>query len=136
MGIHKRYEAERWPTFLDDAHAEPGCRDTDAETFFDPWTEDAAKRVCAACPLLAECRDWAESRPYLEVWGIWGGTNQDERRRARARAADRAKKAAARLTPAEENERLANCTHDELPPLAGETCSVCGADLGRLEDAA
>jgi hypothetical protein len=37
-----------------------------------------------------------------------------------------------RLTPAEENERLAACTHDELPPLPGATCAVCGADLARV----
>lgn len=36
-----------------------------------------------------------------------------------------------RLTPAEENERLANCAHDEYPPLPGDTCAVCGADLSR-----
>lgn len=37
-----------------------------------------------------------------------------------------------RLTPTEENERLAACTHDEYPPLPGATCAVCGADLTRV----
>lgn len=37
-----------------------------------------------------------------------------------------------RLTPAEENERLANCTHDEVPALPGATCAVCGADLAAI----
>ncbi|WP_424556268.1 WhiB family transcriptional regulator [Streptacidiphilus pinicola] len=39
--------------------------------------EDAAKRVCAGCPVLDECRTYAlEAR---EPYGVWGGMSEDER---------------------------------------------------------
>lgn len=40
--------------------------------------EAAAKAVCAACPVLEECRDWvlAVDEPH----GIWGGLTESERR--------------------------------------------------------
>ncbi len=47
-----------------------------------PFTE-AAKNLCAACPFVAPCAEWAIRR---ERWGVWGGLTEDERqaiRRAR-----------------------------------------------------
>lgn len=61
------------------------CGQTDPEIFF-PGKEGStapAKRVCAACPVLAECRAWAIPN---EVYGIWGGLSEQERRKARSAA--------------------------------------------------
>lgn len=70
------------------------CRDYDMELFFEADNErgelrarreEAAKQVCASCPVRAECLRFAESGP--EVFGVWGGTTQRERtvRRRRRR---------------------------------------------------
>jgi WhiB family transcriptional regulator, redox-sensing transcriptional regulator len=38
--------------------------------------EGAARAICAGCPVLRECRDWArEHREY----GFWGGESEEER---------------------------------------------------------
>lgn len=66
---------------------EPG---TDPDLFF-PVGETglaahqvaAAKAICARCPVLDACRDWAVRTGEPE--GIWGGTTPDERRRLRRR---------------------------------------------------
>lgn len=39
------------------------------------------KGVCQNCPVLTECRVWAIADP--ELTGIWGGLNEDERKRLR-----------------------------------------------------
>jgi WhiB family transcriptional regulator, redox-sensing transcriptional regulator len=44
----------------------------------------AAKAICAACPVVAQCRDWAVQAG--EPAGIWGGTTPEERRLARSSA--------------------------------------------------
>lgn len=41
----------------------------------------AAKAVCARCPVVAQCRDWALAS--AEPDGIWGGMTAAERRIAR-----------------------------------------------------
>ncbi|MFI5735861.1 WhiB family transcriptional regulator [Kribbella sp. NPDC051587] len=61
------------------------CREEDPELFFPIGTTgpsllqaEAAKRVCARCPVQPDCLDWA-----LETGqdaGIWGGTTDTERR--------------------------------------------------------
>jgi hypothetical protein len=60
------------------------CRDVDPEAFFPTAQNGAArdrevqraKAVCAACPVLAQCREWAvETLAY----GIAGGLDEDER---------------------------------------------------------
>jgi WhiB family redox-sensing transcriptional regulator len=61
------------------------CTQTDPETFFpqgQPSTvkaaEDAAKSICARCPVTAECLHWAlETGQHT---GVWGGLTADERR--------------------------------------------------------
>lgn len=64
---------------------EPGV---DADLFFPvgdlgPAVREvaAAKAVCARCPLVAQCRDWALASAEPE--GIWGGMTPAERRVAR-----------------------------------------------------
>jgi len=57
------------------------CAQTDPEAFF-PEKGGAtapAKRICAACPVRAECLAWALENG--ERFGIWGGTSYLERRR-------------------------------------------------------
>ncbi|RAG80520.1 WhiB family transcriptional regulator [Streptacidiphilus pinicola] len=39
--------------------------------------ERAAKRVCAACPVLGPCREYALAA--REPYGVWGGLSEDER---------------------------------------------------------
>ena len=64
------------------------CRGVDAAIFFSPDKERGldrarreaeAKRLCASCPALAPCRDYALSAP--EPYGTWGGMSETERRR-------------------------------------------------------
>ncbi|MEU2789932.1 WhiB family transcriptional regulator [Streptomyces sp. NPDC007100] len=62
------------------------CLDEDPELFFPvgvtgPAAQQHAdaKAVCHRCPVAAECLDWA-----LETgqnYGIWGGTDEEERRK-------------------------------------------------------
>lgn len=42
---------------------------------------EAAKAICARCPVVQPCRDWAVT--VGEPDGIWGGTTPDERRHLR-----------------------------------------------------
>jgi WhiB family redox-sensing transcriptional regulator len=61
------------------------CRTSDPELFFpdapSPEREARAKAVCAACPVIQECRDHAVRAGESE--GIWGGLTTAERRRLR-----------------------------------------------------
>ncbi|MEU1185718.1 WhiB family transcriptional regulator [Streptomyces sp. NPDC005820] len=57
---------------------------------------DAAKTVCARCPVVKQCLDWALLVGHVE--GIWGGTTESERRALRRCGARRAK-ARERLHP-------------------------------------
>jgi len=53
----------------------------------------AAKSICAACPVLAQCLDFAlEAR---QDYGVWGGLTEDERRSLRRSRQRRARKLAA-----------------------------------------
>ena len=63
------------------------CRGLDTELFFPGRGESApeATAACAACVVQAECRNYAvESR---QLFGIWGGTSERQRRRLRAERA-------------------------------------------------
>lgn len=62
------------------------CQGSDARLFFGPEKErvrdreareDAAKRVCATCPVLGECRNHALQTP--ELFGVWGGLTETDR---------------------------------------------------------
>jgi WhiB family redox-sensing transcriptional regulator len=43
--------------------------------------EQTAKILCSNCPLLNLCRDYAVAAQ--ETYGVWGGTNPQERREIR-----------------------------------------------------
>lgn len=73
-------------------HTEAVCRRDEAGLFFAPSKEptaarlareEAAKRVCAGCPVMVECREHALLQP--EPYGVWGGLTAAERRVALAR---------------------------------------------------
>jgi WhiB family redox-sensing transcriptional regulator len=62
------------------------CRGMDSLLFYAPDGERSrararrisrAKTICAGCPALNDCRDYAMSAG--ETWGIWGGLTEDER---------------------------------------------------------
>jgi len=62
------------------------CAQTDTEAFFHPEGskglararhEAEAKKVCRACPVRAECLEYALA--HDERYGVWGGTGEDER---------------------------------------------------------
>lgn len=56
-----------------------------AATFFPGQGDDTlpAKRLCARCPVLAECREYALSYSTRVLPGIWGGLSEKERRAIR-----------------------------------------------------
>lgn len=55
------------------------CHDYDPEIFFTPADEAFAVSVCYRCPIMAQCRNYAISKP--EKFGVWGGLTEDDRRR-------------------------------------------------------
>lgn len=71
------------------------CREEDPELFFPIGSTgpaaiqvEAAKSVCTACSVRAECLEWALTTG--QDAGVWGGLSEDERRalrRARRREA-------------------------------------------------
>ena len=65
---------------------EGSCRTMPSEMFFHPDgergprrrnRENAAKAVCASCPVIAQCR--AHALAVQEPYGIWGGLSEDDR---------------------------------------------------------
>ena len=64
-------------SWVDDA----ACSAEDPELFFPERNSYAreAKAVCAACPVLEACRDYALTSP-VGLAGVWGGTTEQERR--------------------------------------------------------
>lgn len=65
---------------------EGACRDLDPEMFFHPDGErgprrrnrdNAAKAVCATCPVIQQCREHALA--VQEPFGVWGGLTEEER---------------------------------------------------------
>lgn len=68
----------RPPEWMDDAL----CAQADPDAWFPEsgeWPKvRAAKLICAACPVRAECLDYALASG--ERFGVWGGLSEDERR--------------------------------------------------------
>ncbi|MFE9258876.1 WhiB family transcriptional regulator [Streptomyces sp. NPDC006879] len=73
-------------------HSEAVCHRDEAGLFFAPSKEptaarlsreEAAKRVCARCPVMVACREHALLQP--EPYGVWGGLTAAERRVVLAR---------------------------------------------------
>jgi WhiB family redox-sensing transcriptional regulator len=59
------------------------CRGTDTEIFFPANADEEAEAlsICATCPVRAQCLEYAVRNK--EIYGIWGGTTPDQRRRIR-----------------------------------------------------
>lgn len=57
------------------------CRDADPELFFsnDDRDRDAAMALCGDCPVRTECLEHALTT--REAYGIWGGTDEHDRKR-------------------------------------------------------
>ncbi|MFJ1865497.1 WhiB family transcriptional regulator [Streptomyces sp. NPDC088097] len=64
--------------------ADATCAQSDPESFFPERGHSiaAVKRVCAVCPVLDLCRDYALT--HGEQHGVWGGLSERERRALRA----------------------------------------------------
>ncbi|MEV0072040.1 MULTISPECIES: WhiB family transcriptional regulator [unclassified Amycolatopsis] len=69
------------------------CRGLDSALFFHPDGERGrvkaervarAKQICHSCPVLAQCR--AHALVTQEVYGVWGGLSETDRRAARPSA--------------------------------------------------
>lgn len=70
--------------------AQGNCADKPPSLFFpsDGVGVEVAKRVCADCPMKADCLDYALDNRIDH--GVWGGTSERERRRIlKARGARR-----------------------------------------------
>lgn len=61
--------------------AKPENKDS-IEKFFstDPVEKHEAKNLCFSCPVRSECLQWALE--HRQIWGIWGGKDEGEIRRA------------------------------------------------------
>lgn len=59
------------------------CNGLDPDLFFPSVNENAptAKRVCADCPVIRQCGEWAIA--HNEQSGVWGGMSEKERKRIR-----------------------------------------------------
>ncbi len=67
------------------------CTQEDPELFFPIGNTgpallqiEEAKAVCRRCPVMERCLQWALESG--QEHGVWGGTDEDERRRMRRRA--------------------------------------------------
>ncbi|MDP4666820.1 MAG: WhiB family transcriptional regulator [Candidatus Nanopelagicales bacterium] len=73
--------ADFWDWQLDSA-----CRGLDSDIFYHPDGERGsarerrvatAKAICAACPVMAQCR--AHALKTKEPYGVWGGLGEEDR---------------------------------------------------------
>lgn len=65
----------------------------DPEIFFPPHGEgkaDAAKAICADCPVKRQCLKYALKAP--EEYGVWGGLDEIERAQIRRKRIEAARK--------------------------------------------
>lgn len=78
----------------DDWRLDAACRDLDTAVFFGETEAEiaAAKAVCATCPVREACLDFALVTRQDD--GVWGGMDENERRRLRRRRQEAARKAA------------------------------------------
>lgn len=89
MEAIKEIEKAVLPPLPDEVVSRGRCRGLPPEWFFGERGRDfyaTGRRVCAACPVLDACRDWARSQTPGSLTGLWGGESQGERRQIRADA--------------------------------------------------
>jgi WhiB family redox-sensing transcriptional regulator len=65
------------------------CTDIPRTTFFprEPVGVMVAKRVCASCPVRAQCLEYALTNRIAR--GVWGGASEGDRRRIMRRRGGR-----------------------------------------------
>ena len=77
--------SENW-----DWQVQAACRGIGVDAFFNPDSERGpakrarearAKAICAECPVMSQCLDWALS--VGEPYGVWGGKSAAERHELR-----------------------------------------------------
>ena len=117
--IDRRQKIDRawWQNDLPDRpawQAVAACRGLDPDLFYIDRGESTAeaKTVCASCPVIAQCLDFALANH--EKFGIWGGRSERERRRLRHVARQPAK-------------HVCPCCGDTFRP-SGKTHRFCSAD--------
>jgi len=85
--------ADFWDWQLDSA-----CRGLDSDIFYHPDGErgsarerrvSTAKAICAACPVIAQCR--AHALKTKEPYGVWGGLGEEDREVIYAQQASQAR---------------------------------------------
>lgn len=76
------YEVAQREPWMEDA----ACRGLDPSLFFPERGQptETAKGVCGECPVRDDCLDY--SIRTRQVWGVWGGTSERERRGLRREA--------------------------------------------------
>jgi WhiB family transcriptional regulator, redox-sensing transcriptional regulator len=79
---------------MDDWREHAACRDEDPDLFFPIGTSgpallqtEQAKAVCHRCPVRDQCLEWALDTG--QSIGVWGGTDENERRALKRRLANR-----------------------------------------------
>ncbi|MDT2006577.1 WhiB family transcriptional regulator [Rhodococcus opacus] len=97
----RQRNTKRRPQRGRDWRRQAGCCTADLTLFFHPVNERGpqrqrriarAKRVCAHCPVLVQCRTHALTA--REPFGIWGGTSEEERNTILGRGRSRLQAAA------------------------------------------
>ncbi|TYB97131.1 WhiB family transcriptional regulator [Micromonospora sp. WP24] len=82
MGRQLNLYARR-PHFIDHADQPPACRGHDPDLWFRKSDKGKAKAICGLCPHEQACRAWAYAQPHHQLFGVWGGTTESDRRKAR-----------------------------------------------------
>lgn len=72
--LNRNLDPQPW---RDDA----ACKGDDLSLFFNGFSNSAARRRCATCPVQRECLRYALSDPDLT--GVWAGTTEKERDKMR-----------------------------------------------------
>lgn len=86
-----------------------GCRDRDlTPVFFEVFSQQRAKNICADCTVQRECETYWRSLPLaLQDHGVWFGMTEEDRKRMKRRQRTLAR-----------HQRLANEALDrQLPPV-------------------
>lgn len=85
LGIVFTCDGGRWP--MNWRH-QAACRDHDPELWFSgkPYEQAAALAVCRQCPVIDECRAFADDNNRINGYplqGIWGGKQYGRTNRPR-----------------------------------------------------
>lgn len=117
-----------YPAFLHREDVNPACRGADTELFFPPPGNPGthAKTICRICPLINTCRQWALNQPDTELYGIWGGMSDVDRRKWRKTQDPNLLTA----NPTDGDRRKQRKTHTPKP--ADDECQHCGTYVGNF----